>query len=117
MIVKSIIKRYLVFIAGLYLLAMGIVLIVRSSLGTTPISSINYVLSLHSPLSLGTWTFIINLLLIAGQFFLVRKKKNRKDIVDILLQLPFSLVFSAFIDFNMAIMGNLHPSGYGMSVV
>ena len=56
---KEIFKRYLVFVIGLYFLAAGIVLIIRSALGTTPISSINYVLSLNSPLSLGTCTFII----------------------------------------------------------
>lgn len=41
---KEIFKRYLVFVIGLYFLAAGIVLIIRSALGTTPISSINYVL-------------------------------------------------------------------------
>ena len=54
---KTILKRYPVFILGLYFLSLGIVLIVRSALGTTPISSINYVLSINSALSLGTWTF------------------------------------------------------------
>lgn len=44
---KEIFKRYLVFVIGLYFLAAGIVLIIRSALGTTPISSINYVLSLN----------------------------------------------------------------------
>ena len=63
---KSIIKRYLVFVLGLYFLAAGVVLIVRSALGTTPISSINYVMSLNTPLTLGTCTFIINMLLIVG---------------------------------------------------
>lgn len=70
---KEIFKRYLVFVIGLYFLAAGIVLIIRSALGTTPISSINYVLSLNSPLSLGTCTFIINMVLILGQFWLIRK--------------------------------------------
>lgn len=65
-------KRYLVFVAGLYSLAAGVVLIVRSALGTTPISSVNYVMSLNTPLTLGTCTFIINMLLIVGQFWLVR---------------------------------------------
>jgi uncharacterized protein len=51
---ESLIKRYLVFIAGLYFLAMGISLIVHSSLGTTPISSMNYVLSINTSLSLRT---------------------------------------------------------------
>lgn len=113
---KDVIKRYLVFVLGLYFLAAGIVLIVRSALGTTPISSINYVLSLNSPLSLGTCTFIINMLLILGQFWLIRKSRSRQDTIEILLQMPFSFIFSAFIDFNMAITSDLHPANYGMSI-
>ena len=113
---KDVFKRYLVFVIGLYFLAAGIVLIVRSALGTTPISSINYVLSLNSPLSLGTCTFLINMLLILGQFWIIRKNKTRQDTIEILLQLPFSFIFSAFIDFNMALTSNLHPDNYGISI-
>ena len=113
---KEIFKRYLVFVIGLYFLAAGIVLIIRSALGTTPISSINYVLSLNSPLSLGTCTFIINMLLILGQFWLIRKNRTRQDIIEIFLQLPFSFIFSAFIDFNMMLTSELHPANYGMSI-
>lgn len=113
---KDVCKRYLVFIIGLYFLAAGIVLIIRSALGTTPISSVNYVLSLNSPLSLGTCTFLINMVLILGQFWLIRKNRTQQDIIEILLQLPFSFIFSAFIDFNMTITNNLHPESYGMSI-
>lgn len=113
---KDVFKRYLVFVIELYFLAAGIVLIVRSALGTTPISSINYVLSLNSPLSLGTCTFLINMLLILGQFWIIRKNKTRQDTIEILLQLPFSFIFSAFIDFNMALTSNLHPDNYGISI-
>lgn len=113
---KDVCKRYLVFIIGLYFLAAGIVLIIRSALGTTPISSVNYVLSLNSPLSLGTCTFLINMVLILGQFWLIRKNRTRQDIIEILLQLPFSFIFSAFIDFNMTITNSLHPESYGMSI-
>lgn len=42
---KDIIVRYLIFTLGLYCLSLGMVLIVTSSLGTTPISSMNYILS------------------------------------------------------------------------
>ena len=88
--IKELLKKYSVFILGLYFLAVGIVLIVRSALGTTPISSVNYVLSLNTPLSLGTWTFIVNVLLILGQFWLIRKDRSRQDTIEILLQIPFS---------------------------
>ena len=83
--IKDLLKKYSVFILGLYFLAVGIVLIVRSALGTTPISSVNYVLSLNTPFSLGTWTFIVNLLLIMGQFWLIRKDRSRQDTIEILL--------------------------------
>lgn len=114
---ESLIKRYLVFITGLYFLAMGISLIVHSSLGTTPISSMNYVLSINTSLSLGTWTFIVNLLMIIIQLWLASGKYGtRKDTIEILLQIPFSFIFSAFIDLNMILICNLVPSNYGMAV-
>ena len=114
--IKELLKKYSVFILGLYFLAVGIVLIVRFTLGTTPISSVNYVLSLNTPFSLGTWTFIVNILLIMGQFWLIRKDRSRQDTIEILLQIPFSFIFSAFIDFNMILTSNLQPSSYGMAM-
>ncbi len=114
---KDLLKRYAVFTAGLYFLSMGIVLIVRSALGTTPISSVNYVLSNHTPLTLGIWTFIINMVLIVGQFWLISGRRTRRDTVEILLQIPFSFIFSAFIDFNMFITSEVVPTGYLMSIL
>lgn len=115
--IKTIILRYLTFIAGLYFLSLGIVLIVASSLGTTPISSVNYVVTLNTPITLGTATFLINVLLIAGQFWLIRSGLGtRKDRIEILLQLPFSLVFSIFIDINMAFIGSIEPTSYPMAL-
>ena len=115
--IKTVILRYLTFISGLYFLSLGIVLIVASTLGTTPISSVNYVVTLHTPITLGTATFLINVLLIAGQFWLIRSGLGtRKDRIEILLQLPFSLVFSIFIDINMAFIGSIEPTSYPMAL-
>lgn len=113
----SLLKRYFVFIVGLYFLALGIVLIVRSALGTTPISSLNYVCSINTSLTLGTWTFLTNLIMIAIQLWLLRGGYGtRKDIVEILLQIPLSFIFSAFIDLNMLLTYQLIPSNYYMSI-
>ena len=114
---KNLVGRYLLFVTGLYFLAAGIVLILRSSLGTTPISSVNYVLSLNSALTLGTWTFVINMLLIAGQFWFIRDRMTRRDTVEILLQMPFSLLFGLFIDFNMVLTQHLLPPNYAAAIV
>lgn len=42
-------KRYLIFLAGLFINALGVSLITLADLGTSPISSIPYVLSLNFP--------------------------------------------------------------------
>lgn len=113
----SLVKRYLVFITGLYFLALGIVLIVRSTLGTTPISSLNYVCSINTPLTLGTWTFLTNLIMICIQLWLIRGGYGtRKDAIEILLQIPLSFIFSAFIDLNMLLTYELAPSSYYTSI-
>lgn len=111
------ILRYLTFITGLYFLSLGVVFIVASSLGTTPISSVNYVVTLHTPITLGTATFLINVLLIAGQFWLIRSGHgSRKDRIEILLQIPFSLIFGIFIDLNMALVGSTEPTSYPVAL-
>ena len=114
---KQTILRYACFITGLLLLAVGVDLIVKSSLGTTPISSINYVLSLNLPITLGIATFLFNVVIIALQFWLIRGGVGtKKDRVEILLQIPFSVVFSLFIDLNMLWVELIPVPNYGVAV-
>lgn len=112
----KILLRYLVFVLGLFFLSAGVVLIVRSNLGTTPISSVNYVMSINTPFTLGGFTFVLNMLLIFGQFWLIRGRSTKKDVIEILLQIPFSLLFSLFIDFNMEITRDVVPANYFWSI-
>ena len=114
---KKYIEKYLVYIFGLYLLSVGIVLIVKSNLGTTPISSVNYVMSLNTPLSLGTWTFLFNMLLVVGQFWLIRGNTRKRDVLEIMLQVPFSFLFAFFIDINMMALDGFSPVNYFSSVL
>lgn len=113
---KNIFARYLVFTVGIYILSMGIVLILRSSLGTPPISSFNYVVSLNFPLTFGTATFLFNAALIAMEFWLLRGIRTRRDTVEVLLQLPFSLLLGIFIDLNMALTAGVQPESYAAAL-
>lgn len=63
--VKEMIKRYVVFILGLFISSLGVSFITKANLGTSPISSIPYVLSMQFPLTIGEFTIIFSLLLIA----------------------------------------------------
>lgn len=57
-------KRYIVFLIGLFINSLGVSLITKANLGTSPISSIPYVLSLNFPFTLGQFTIAFSLLLI-----------------------------------------------------
>ncbi len=52
-------KRYVIFLIGLFVNSLGVSLITKASLGTSPISSIPYVLSLNFPFTLGNFTIFL----------------------------------------------------------
>jgi uncharacterized membrane protein YczE len=114
---KELLRRYLTYIAGLYILAMGLALIITSSLGTSPISTWAYVMSRNTPLSVGTYTFIINMVLILGQCLVLRHRGLRKQLVNIALQVPFSFVFSTFIDLNLWLVEPLGSAHYALCLL
>lgn len=111
---KSVLK-YLTVILGFYVLSLGVVLFVKSSLGTTPISCINYVVSLHTPLTLGSATFLFNVVLIFIELLLIRGIGTRRDRVEILLQIPFSALLGIFMDINMRMLSPVVVDSYLMS--
>lgn len=113
----ELIRRYTVFLAALFVSALGVSVITRSALGTSPIPSIPYVLSLNTPLSMGTYIFILNMFLIAGQMLMLGREGIRRSRVDLLMQIPVSVLFGFFIDLTMALLGSLIPDIYGVKVV
>ncbi len=56
------------------------------------------------------------MLLILGQFWLIRGNNTRRDTVEILLQIPFSFIFAAFIDINMMLASVLRPTSYLLAI-
>lgn len=110
---KEIILRYIVFIIGLFINAVGITMIIKASLGSSPISSLPYTLSLKYPVTLGEFTFLFNLLLILGQIGFLRREFQKRQ----LLQLPISILFSFFIDFSMRLFDCFTPGSYIVQMV
>ena len=101
-------KRYLVFLVGLFISSLGVSLITKANLGTSPISAIPYVLSLNFPLTLGQFTIAFSLLLILLQLLILRK--NFK--LEHLLQIPISVAFGYFIDMTMGLLTFVAPQSY-----
>lgn len=106
-------KRYLVFLIGLFINSLGVSLITKAALGTSPISSIPYVLSLNFPFTLGQFTIFFSLLLIVLQLLILRK--NFK--LEHLLQIPISVLFGYFIDLTMVMLFFVNPQSYLSSLI
>ena len=106
-------KRYIIFFIGLYINSLGVALITKASLGTSPISSIPYVLSLNFPFTLGNFTNFFSLLLIFLQLLILRKNFKLEHV----LQIPISILFGYFIDWSMILLGFVNPSFYLMKII
>lgn len=106
-------KRYLLFLVGLFVSSLGVSLVTKANFGTSPISSIPYVLSLNFPFTLGNFTIIFSLFLIALQVLILRK--NFK--AEYILQIPVSIAFGYFIDFTMYIFFWVNPQNYLIKIV
>ncbi|MGN0901767.1 MAG: YitT family protein [Succinivibrio sp.] len=106
MAIKELIKRYGVFFFSVVLQGISIATITYADIGTTPISSTNYVLSLHSDFTLGDTTFIFNILLIALQILLIFLGKSpfKDHALSIIMQIPVLFIFSYMIDFGTLII-------------
>lgn len=102
------VKRYLLFLIGLFINSLGVSLITKADLGTSPISSIPYVLSLNFPFTLGQFTIVFSLLLIFLQLILLRRNFKAEH----LLQIPISILFGYFIDLTMAMLFFVAPRSY-----
>lgn len=97
--------RTFFFVLGTIINAFGIAFITKAALGTSPISSLPYVVSLAFTPTFGQCTFVLNILFILGQIVLLR---SRFQIVQ-LLQIGVNIVFSSFIDIAMHILWWLDP--------
>ena len=106
-------KRYIVFLIGLFINSLGVSLITKANLGTSPISSIPYVLSLNFPLTLGQFTIAFSLLLILIQLIILRRNFKAEH----LLQIPISILFGYFIDLTMMLLFFVDPQSYISSVI
>ena len=91
------VRRYLLFLIGLAVNALGVAFISRAALGTSPLSSLSFVLSLSTPLTLGEYTVLFNTLFLIGEALVRRTFTLRQAI-----QLPFTLLFSGCIELLQA---------------
>ena len=92
-----ILKRYLLLLVGLSIMAFGVAFSIKASLGTSPISSVPYVVSLFTPLTVGTATITMHCVFILLQILVLRKNYHPIQ----LMQLPVAFFFGYLTDFGV----------------
>lgn len=106
-------KRYVIFLFGLFISSFGVSLVTKANLGTSPISAIPYVLSLNFSPTLGNFTIIFSVFLIFLQLLILRKNFKLEHI----LQIPISIAFGYFIDFTMILLSFVNPQLYVVKII
>ncbi|MCI1700278.1 YczE/YyaS/YitT family protein [Liquorilactobacillus nagelii] len=111
---KMIVWRYFLLLVGLFFNALGVSLVTKAALGTSPLAAIPYSLSLVvSQLSLGEWTIIFSLFLIVGQIlFEIDQLKWSEIMVETLL----SFIFGDLIDWTMSWLRHVVMQNYWQSL-
>ena len=109
----ELIKRYIFLLAGLFVNGLGVSFITKAGLGTSPITSIPYTLSLGFTPTVGMFTLVFNIFLVILQVILLIRNFQLQN----LLQLPIIALFSFFIDLTMSLLGFMQPETYAMKVV
>lgn len=101
-------KRCILLVFGLFLVAMGVALSVRAGLGISPVSSVPYVLSLLTPLTVGTATVVMHCTFILLQILLLGRDYEPIQ----LLQLPVALMFGTLTDVSLWLVKGVCCSFY-----
>lgn len=105
-------ERWAWFAIGVIVNAFGIALITKAAFGTSPISSLPYVLSLRFPLTFGEFTFLVNMLFIIVQPILLGRAFRPLQ----WLQIAVNVAFSASIDASMLLLSWLDISAIPLQI-
>ena len=105
---NQLLLRLSLLLGGLMLLAFAVAISIRSNLGTSPISSLPYVYSFMLPLSVGTLTILMHILMILGQKILLKDDFRWTR----WLQLPVGLIFGLEIDVMLWLTQSWSASTY-----
>lgn len=99
-------QRIIIFLLGLFIMSIGIDLSCLADLGSSPISSVPWVLSMFTGYTIGEITIALNILFIAAQPPLLGKIYWR----EIIGQLVTLLFFGKLIDLSMTLLYFVHPA-------
>ena len=107
---KNQLSRYGLFLVGLFIAALGVAFSAKAGLGTSPVSSVPYAISIvNHTLTFGWWLNILSLIQISIQVLLLRRKCKP---LEILIQTVLAFAYGYMTDFCCNLLSWVQPASY-----
>lgn len=108
--VSELIKRYLLFLVGLFIASMGVAFSTKAGLGTSPVASVPYSVSLvNTMLTFGGWLNMLSLIQIITQVMLLKGKVNY---IEIGVQTILAFVYGYLTNFSVWLIRDISVNTY-----
>ena len=108
----SMVRRYALFLTGLFIASLGVAFSTKAGLGTSPVASVPYSVSLISPLlSFGSWLNLLSLIQILVQVAVLKGKCNW---LEIAVQTVLAFVYGYLTDFSCWLIRGIPVNGYAV---
>ncbi len=101
--------RFIIYMAGFIILALGLTLNTKSGLGVSPIISIAYAISQIAHLNFGNTTLGLYVVFLMIEIIIhLATHRGKSQIVADILQLPLSIVFTRFLNLFSSLIPELN---------
>lgn len=112
---KDLIRGYALFLTGLFIASMGVAFSTKAGLGTSPVASVPYSVSLVSKLlTFGGWLNLLSVIQIITQVAVLKGKCNY---VEIAVQTVLAFVYGYLTNLSVWLIRGITVSGYPMQFV
>ena len=105
--------RVLVYITGLFFMALGVAFSINSNLGVSPVNSLPYIISQVSGAAMSSCVIAVFSFYILLQVLILRREFKPVN----LLQIVFSTIFGYFVDFAKWVVGDFTLPTYAGRLV
>ena len=106
----ELIRRYVLFLVGLFVASMGVAFSTKAGLGTSPVASVPYSVSLvNDRLSFGGWLNLLSLIQIIIQVILMKGKCNY---LEISVQTVLAFVYGYLTNLSVWLIRNICVTSY-----
>lgn len=108
---NNIFFRYFLFLIGLFVASMGVAFSTKAGLGTSPVASVPYTVSLLSSLlTFGGWLNVLSVIQILIQIAILRKNSKW---LEIIIQTALAFLYGYLTNFSCYLIRGMSVESYG----